>query len=232
VADLDRESILALDNIRLDLPVAGVGSRCLAGLIDGFAVALLLVLWLLVCAALAIWLSGAWGVAVGVAGIFLIEWGYFAGMEIGTGGRTLGKMALQLRVVTSLGAEAGAGALLARNLVRDVDYLIGVPLMAYDPLARRLGDRLAGTLVVHEGRRRAVLLGRVPPSWGAREVTTVEGFLARAGELRDAGARDEMARLLLARVERDAPELLAGLDPRARGNPVEALRLALAAEEG
>ena len=64
VADLDRESILALDNIRLDLPVAGVGSRCLAGLIDGFAVALLLVLWLLVCAALAIWLSGAWGVAV------------------------------------------------------------------------------------------------------------------------------------------------------------------------
>jgi len=38
VADFDRESILALDNIRLELPVANVGSRCLAGVIDGCAV--------------------------------------------------------------------------------------------------------------------------------------------------------------------------------------------------
>jgi uncharacterized RDD family membrane protein YckC len=230
VADLDRESILALDNIRLDLPVAGVGSRCLAGMIDGCGVLLLLVLWVLLCSALAAWVSGTWGLVAAIAGIFVVEWGYFAGMEIATGGRTLGKMALQLRVVSAEGAEAGAGPLLVRNLVRDVDYLVGVPLMAYDPLARRLGDRLAGTLVVHDRRRlSAPLLGRVPPGWGAREVAVAEGFLARARELRDTAARDEMARLLLARVERDAPELVAGLD---RGDPVQALRLALAAEDG
>jgi uncharacterized RDD family membrane protein YckC len=227
--DLDRESILALDNIRLNLPVAGVGSRCLAGLVDGFGVLVLLVIWVLLCAVLALWVSNGWGLAAGVAGIFLIEWGYFAGMEIATGGRTLGKMAMRLRVVTAEGSAAGASALLVRNLVRDIDYLVGVPLMAIDPLARRLGDRLAGTLVVHDRRRiPATLLGRVPPGWGAREVSIAESFLARAAGLRDAGARDDMARRLLARVERDAPDLVAGVDRR---DPVLALRLALAAEE-
>jgi len=231
VADFDRESILALDNIRLELPVANIGSRCLAGVIDSCAVAVLLVLWLLFCSVLALWVSGAWGLAAGVAGVFLVEWGYFAGMEIATGGRTLGKMALRLRAVSTAGAEAGAGSLLVRNLVRDVDYLAGVPLMAADPLARRLGDRLAGTLVVHEGRAPAVLLGRVPPGWSAREVAIVESFLLRAAELRDAAARDELARRLLARVERDAPELLAGLGRPTTEGPVGMLRLALAAEE-
>ena len=85
-------------------------------------------------------------------------------------------------------------------------------LPIFDPLARRLGDRLAGTLVVHEQRQREVLLGRVPPGWSAREVAIVESFLARAEELRDAAARDQMARLLLSRMERDAPEMVAGLD--------------------
>ncbi|MBV8200882.1 MAG: RDD family protein [Acidobacteria bacterium] len=247
MADLDRDdkqgaprpaeggaaaSILALDNIRLDLPLAGVGSRCLAGLIDGCGVAVLLLLWVLLCSVLAMAVSGAWAMAAGVAGVFLIEWGYFAGMEIATGGRTLGKMAVRLRVVTAEGAEAGAGALLVRNLVRDFDYLVGVPLMALDPLARRLGDRLAGTLVVHEQRQRAVLLGRVPPGWSARDVAIVESFLARAEELRDEAERDEMARLLLARVERDAPELVDGLAWRRAEAPVGALRRALAAEQG
>jgi len=57
VADFDRESILALDNIRLELPVANIGSRCLAGAIDGCAVTVLLGLWLLLCSVLAFWVT-------------------------------------------------------------------------------------------------------------------------------------------------------------------------------
>jgi uncharacterized RDD family membrane protein YckC len=228
--DRDRESIRALDNIRLDLPVAGVGGRCLAGLVDGILLAVMWMLWLLLCSTLARWGAHGWGVAVAVAGIFLLEWGYFAGMEIATGGHTVGKRALGLRVVAADGAGASTGALLVRNLVRDMDYLVGVPLMAWDPLARRLGDRLAGTVVVHDRRRApAPLCGRVPDGWGAREVAIVESFLARAPQLADPAARDGMARQLLARVERDAPSFVAGLD---RGDPVRALRLALAVEEG
>jgi uncharacterized RDD family membrane protein YckC len=233
VADLDRESILALDNIRVELPVAGVGSRCLAGLLDAGVVAVLLLLWLLLCLVIRTTVGGGWGLAAAITGIFVVEWGYFAGMEIATGGRTLGKRALRLRVVAAEGAQAGAGALLVRNLLREIDYLVGVPLMASDPLARRCGDRLAGTLVVHEERRREVLLlGRVPHGWAPREVAVVESFLARAAELHDAAARDEMARRLLARVGRDAPELVAGLDRPAMADPVRALRRALAVAEG
>ena len=228
MADLDRESILALDNIRLDLPVAGVASRCLAAIVDGFFVIVLIMVLLLLCAALML-SSRAWGLAAMVGGVFLIDWGYFAGMEVTTRGRTLGKMALGLRVVTVAGAEPSGGSLLLRNLVREIDLLVGVPLMAWDPLSRRLGDRLAGTLVVHEGQREAApVLGRVPAAWGAREVTVAERFLARQGGLDDFRVRDELALRLLALVERDAPGFVAGLDRR---DPLAALRLALEAAE-
>jgi uncharacterized RDD family membrane protein YckC len=224
VSDLDRESILALDNIRLDLPVAGVGSRGLAALIDGFFVIVLLIILLGLCTALMLWSRG-WALAAMVAGAFLVDWGYFAGMEVATRGRTLGKMALDLRVVSAAGAEPTAGSLLLRNLVREIDLVIGLPLMAWDPLARRLGDRLAGTLVVHDRQREAMpVLRRVPPGWGAREVAVAERFVARQGGLHDPWARDEMALRLLALVERDAPSLVAGIDRR---DPMAALRLAL-----
>ncbi len=209
--DLGRESFLTLDNIRLDLPVAGAGSRCLAGLIDAFFVGMAVLLWLVFCLAVVLGGSRGWGLAAAVAGIFVIEWGYFAALEIATGGRTLGKMALDLRVVSALGAQAGAGALLLRNLLRDLDYLLGVPLMAVDPLARRLGDRVAGTLVVHDRPPLAAAqLARVPAGWGPREVAVAERFLAAEGELADPGFRLGLARQLLARLGRDAPELLAG----------------------
>ena len=230
MTDDDRESIYSLDNIRLDLPVAGAGSRVAAGLLDILIVGVLLFLWALLCITLALWAKGSWGVAAGLCGVFLIEWSYFSGMEIGMGGRTPGKAALGLRVVTAEGAKPGNGALLARNLVRDFDFFVAVPLMVFDPLARRLGDRLAGTIVVHDrGRETMPALGRVPPGWGAREVAIVEAYLARAGGLTDAAARDGMARQLLARVARDAPDFVAGAEGIA-GDPVEALRHALAVE--
>jgi hypothetical protein len=77
------------------------------------------------------------------------------------------------------------------------------------------------------------VLGRVPSRWGAREVALAESLLARAGELEMERAED-LARQLLTWIERDAPELLAAAgDPDFRRvEPVEALRLALAAEPG
>ena len=134
-------------------------------------------------------------------------------------------------MVTAEGGTPGAGPLLIRNLVRSLDLFCGPLLMALDPLSRRLGDRLAGTLVVHEREREAVpLLGRVPPGWGARELAVVEAFLARARTLGDPAVAREMAERILLRIRRDAPELLAGLDPGA--DPVAAVRQALQAEEG
>lgn len=228
----DRESILGLDNIRLELPIAGVGSRTLAGLIDYLLLGALLIVWTVAAVALLAFTEGAsWAFVVFIAGFFVLEWGYFAISEIVGGGRTIGKKAVKLRVITAEGGTAGAGALLARNLVRSLDLLLGIPLMAIDPLARRLGDRLAGTLVVHERTLEATpLIGRVPPGWGPREVAAVESFLSHATGFEDSVRSYEMADRILDRLRRDAPEILDGIDTRA--NPVEAIRRALQVEEG
>ncbi len=206
-----------------------MGSRTLAGSIDYFVLAVLLFIWLILWGFLFA-RRGTWMVALLVFGLFLLEWGYFAFSEIATGGRTLGKMAVKLRVVTAEGGSPSTGALLARNLVRSLDLVFGVPLMAIDPLSRRLGDRLVGTLVVHDRKVAAApLIGRVPPGWGPRELAAVESFLVRARELEASGRLSEMADHILDRLRRDAPELLAGLDTRR--HPVEVIRRALQVEE-
>lgn len=230
MSELQRESILGLDNIRLDLPVAGMGSRVLAALLDYLVMAVVGFLWFLLWAVLFA-IQGPWAFALLFIVFFLLEWGYFAGQEIWLGGRTLGKMALKLRVLTAEGGTPGPGALLARNLVRSLDILFGIPLLAIDPLSRRLGDRLAGTIVVHDREREAVpIIGRVPPGWGARELALVEALLARARVLDDPALVWQMADRVLERIRRDAPELLEGLDTRT--DPVAALRQALQVEEG
>ena len=230
LSEIRRESILGLDNIRLDLPVAGVGSRVLAALLDYLVMAVVGFLWFLLWAFLFA-IHGAWAVALLLIVFFLLEWGYFAGQEIWLRGRTLGKMALKLRVLTAEGGTPGPGALLARNLVRSLDLIFGVPLLALDPLSRRLGDRLAGTIVVHDREREAApIIGRVPPGWGARELALVEALLARARVLDDPALVWQMADRVLERIRHDAPEMLAGVDTRR--DPVAALRQVLAVEEG
>lgn len=231
MAELRRESILGLDNIRVDLPVAGLGSRSLAAFLDYLGLGLVAAVWTLGVVIVAGWVAPGSTAVLVIVSLFLLEWGYFALQEILGGGRTLGKRLLKLRVVTAEGGAAAAGPLLIRNLVRDVDLFCGPLLMAVDPLARRLGDRLAGTLVVHDREReKGLLLGRVPPGWGARELAVVEAFLARAGTLDDPAVAREMAGRILARIRRDAPDFVAGFDPGA--DPVAAVRQALQVEEG
>jgi uncharacterized RDD family membrane protein YckC len=234
LAEIRRESILGLDNIRLDLPVAGLGSRSLAAFLDYIGLGIVAIAWTVGVIIVAGWVAPGSTAALVITSLFLVDWSYFALQEILGGGRTLGKRLLKLRVVTAEGGAAAAGPLLIRNLVRDVDLFCGPLLMAVDPLSRRLGDRLAGTLVVHDREREtAPVLGRVPPGWGARELAVVEAFLARAGTLGDPAVAREMAERILARIRRDAPELLIGVDPGLDpgADPVTAVRQALKAEE-
>jgi uncharacterized RDD family membrane protein YckC len=207
------EAVLGLDNVRLELPVASVGTRSLAAAIDYLLVALGFLLWSLVWFGASRWLGlgFGWTLAGVIVGGFLLDYGYFAGAELASRGRTFGKWALDLLVVSRQGGRPGTSALLVRNVVRLADLLVGVPLMASDPLARRLGDRLAGTLVVQGGSRAGVLAARrVPRGWGAREVGLLEGLLQREAEL-DPGRRDRIARGILGLIERDDPAFLAGL---------------------
>ena len=211
--------------------MAGVGSRVLAGILDGILQLVIQVVWLFALIFLA-GLAGLSGPVVLVgffAGSFLVDWAYFAGTEIAMHGRTPGKKAVGLRVVTRGGGSASTGQLLTRNLVRVVDLIVGIPLMAIDPLSRRLGDRLAGTIVIHDRVAAAEpLLRRVPGGWQAADVALVESLLRRSRDLEPARA-DEMAYRVLERLEREQPAFLEGAR-RPGDAPLTILRRAFGVE--
>ncbi|HEV8632321.1 MAG TPA: RDD family protein [Thermoanaerobaculia bacterium] len=217
----DLGTVLSLDNVPVELPVARVGSRVLAAVVDYAALFVLLIGWTvgIVMLATGLKLRPGWGIAAWLLGAFAFEYGYFAAQEILFDGRTLGKRLFGLRVVARDGAAAGNGALLVRNLVRLLDVLFGVLLMALDPLSRRLGDRLAGTLVVHQSEEAPeLLLNRLPAGWGAAEARLVESYLRRAGEL-EPEARLQLARRFERWVDERSPGFLAGapgVDPLGR----------------
>ena len=107
----------------------------------------------------AVFLGSGWRVEVGAdlvsAATFLVGWGYFAGMEVGFEGRTVGKMGTGLRVVASGG---GVGVepvwVSARYLLKAVQVLFGSGLLfgvvVFDPRRRGLHDHLTGTWVVRD----------------------------------------------------------------------------------
>jgi uncharacterized RDD family membrane protein YckC len=222
-------TVLGLDNVPLELPVAGVGSRALAAFLDYLVVGIAVLLWGAICAALFAVRPrfGWWMAALFLLGFFVIEYGYFASVEVLREGRTFGKWALGLRVVSREGGRAATAAFLVRNAVRSVDLVVGVPLMALDPLARRLGDRLAGTLVVHtETPARETILSRTPRAWTVSEAALLETFLRRATDM-ESWRSERLARQFLLCIEHDDPELGSRIDPALP--PVAALRQLVAA---
>jgi len=231
--DAWERSILGIDNVPLELAIASAGTRVLAAFLDLVVVSLLMVLvltgGLVAIAALGVE-NGAWILALLGLALFAVHWGYFAAFEIATAGLTPGKMAIGLRVTSRQGGRASALSVLVRSFLRPLDYVFGVALMLIDRRSRRLGDLVAGTLVVRQGAEdEGPHLGRVPAGWGAREVAVVEGFLRRSEQLEPARAA-ALASQLVTWVESVAPELAVGLEGEPR--PLVRLRLLLAVEGG
>jgi len=196
-----------------------VASRGLAFALDSLILAVVTALWFLVVmvAVGGAGLGMGWTWGLGALGGFALQWGYFVFFEIRMRGATPGKSVLGLRVITSVGGTPSAGALVVRNLLRLIpDTFIGVLLMAADSQARRAGDRLAGTLVIHEAPDRPSLaLGRIPPGWGGGHVATVEAYLERAAIL-EPTVSVEIGDRIVRWIERDHPEMLAGIERQGR----------------
>ncbi len=158
-------------------------------------------------------LSGV-GTGLLIVAVFALEWGYYVVSELTLNGQSLGKRALGLRVVRSDGLPIGLGDSVLRNLLRAADFLpsgyaLGALCMGVDPRFRRLGDLVAGTLVVSE-RGEKVLPAIViePPATpaelsalparvqlNAEELEAVEMFLRRRKEL-NAHREEELADLV------------------------------------
>lgn len=166
------ERLVSGEAVELEVRVARIGSRSLALLVDIVVqLGLLVVLWLAATVALMV-IRGAVDDALVMAVItvclVMVLVGYPTAAETLFNGRTLGKLALGLRVVRVDGGPIRFRHALTRALVNatlEWPGLIMVPLtwavslgtMLAQPQGRRIGDLAAGTLVIHE---------RTPASWG------------------------------------------------------------------
>src|SRR5581483_1645716 len=178
----DRLDIDTPEQISLELPLAGIGSRFLALTLDSLIqVGVLIVLtifgWFISMAYTS--LSGAAdkffsetiGTIVLIVVPFCLYWGYFAFFEILWQGRTPGKRVAGIRVIHQTGRPMTAIECIGRNLLRGVDFLpgfyaVGLITMMCNAQNRRLGDFVAGTIVVHDKA-----LETVAPSWGEKSAS-------------------------------------------------------------
>ena len=146
----------------LSYTIAGVGSRVYAGFLDLLVCIGLLIGIGLASAVLqarlgaAISAASAWGRAFLVLAGFAIFWGYYVVCEWLFDGQTIGKRQLGLRVVRDGGYSIGFAAAAIRNIMRIIDmqpgffYLFGVTSAVLSKTGKRLGDMVAGTVVIQE----------------------------------------------------------------------------------
>lgn len=157
---LDYDLIETSESVELQRPLAGIGSRALAGLLDALILGLVYTSLFLLCWVAGVFSGGVsevmnWVGAVLILVVFLIAWGYFILFELVMNGQSPGKKAVKMRVVQEEGAGLPFSASAIRNLLRVVDFLpmaygIGIISMFCTKKAQRLGDLAASTVVVSE----------------------------------------------------------------------------------
>jgi uncharacterized RDD family membrane protein YckC len=217
------------EQIALELPLAGIGSRFLALAIDTLiqlSIGLVLFLLWIALGALGLWHASVaasqrsiWATALLVLAGFLVQLGYFAFFESIWNGQTPGKRYLHLRVIRRGGQPISAYEAVARNLLRIVDsipgiYAVGILCALLSSESRRLGDYVAGTVVIYEkpvefdpdSRRasttRETAADRVLPA-GARlstdEFLLIDSFLLRRHRL-SLSVRQQLAHQIVEKV--------------------------------
>jgi uncharacterized RDD family membrane protein YckC len=175
-ADTGQTRFLTGEAVHLDVRVARVGSRVLARLID-ILIQVVLFWALVVFLGLLVALGVATGIVAGdeaalliiqIVALVLALIGYPVLAETLTRGRTMGKLVLGLRVVRDDGGPVTFRHALSRGLVGvaiEWPGFVGAPLtwlatiwtMIANPQSKRIGDHVAGTIVIHE---------RTPAAWG------------------------------------------------------------------
>ncbi len=181
----DQLSIATPELVAIEFPLAGIGSRFVAVLLDyllqGFVAIVLVLVIILVLSGTGVErtldkVTGKWAIAFLIAIPFLYQWGYFTLFEAFWRGQTPGKRMMRIRVIQQTGRPISLMESMGRNLLRMVDmlptaYIIGVICMFVTLRQQRLGDLVAGTLVVHERELETPL-----ESMGQSRTFTAESF--------------------------------------------------------
>lgn len=163
------------DAVVLDVQLAQLPMRAVAKLIDAvvqivFVVLLLFVLCLAAFAVIASKsLDTAWVFAMNLFLVFMIVVGYPVLYETLSRGRTLGKMAMGLRVVAEDGGPIRFRQALIRGLMAVFEiYTLGAAPAVISSLVsakgKRIGDVFAGTVVINE--RAEGVRPPLPMPWG------------------------------------------------------------------
>jgi uncharacterized RDD family membrane protein YckC len=159
---LDDELVIETpERVELHYILASVGNRFLAAALDHLIQIALIIILILSIGSLGEWKifssMGVWAAALTVLTIFAIYWGYFVVFETFWSGQTPGKRIMRLRVVREDGRPVRFFEVFVRNLLRvAVDfqpipsYAIGVISIIFSTRSKRVGDFVAGTVVVKE----------------------------------------------------------------------------------
>lgn len=165
---LRRVTLRTPESIELDFALGGIGSRVLAWLIDQVILYTALVLFSLAAGyiyfyALYPWLievlpaSGqsieAWSLGIYLLVMFALYNGYYIFFETYWQGQTPGKRFAEIRVVQDNGLPIGLKEATLRSLLQPIDFAffgIGALLVALSRSEKRLGDMVAGTLVIQD----------------------------------------------------------------------------------
>jgi uncharacterized RDD family membrane protein YckC len=149
--------------VSIQFQLAGLGSRTAAFLIDqillmAFNILTLIVLFIIMIGMPSIpyfIAENTLPLAITMIVLFIINWGYFFVYEYFSGGRTLGKKLIGIRVIQENGHSITLLSSFIRNLIRIIDslptgYFLGIIMIFFHSKHKRLGDVVAGTIVVHE----------------------------------------------------------------------------------
>lgn len=160
-----QQTVVTPEQVQLQFQTAGIGSRAMAHLLDGLILVLLnagILAALFGLASLAeegtpATSSGAgdYAAAIFIILVILINVGYFICTEYYMAGQTPGKRVFGLRVLQDNGQSATFLSVIIRNFFRLLDmlptfYFLGVMIMLFSKKDKRLGDMVAGTMVVLE----------------------------------------------------------------------------------
>jgi uncharacterized RDD family membrane protein YckC len=171
------------ESVELEFTLAGIGSRAYALLIDYIVWALIWLVFLIAWGFLSIqlidviesWVGSnnsvqLWLLSIQILMAFILNVGYFVFFETLWQGQTPGKRYVKIRAIRDDGTPVRLQQATLRALLRPVDDLLflGVFFIIFSKREKRLGDWVAGTLVVEE--ERAIVSANFPLSEGAQNL--------------------------------------------------------------
>lgn len=148
--------VVTPENIAFEYRLAGPFRRLPALLIDWAIIgAAFFIISFITLLTVGVFVSGGMAVAIMALAFFALYWFYCGIFETYMNGQTPGKRLTGLRVLTTEGQPINAMQAITRNLFRGADLLpympcLGVIVMSLNSRSQRLGDLVAGTMVVIE----------------------------------------------------------------------------------